>query len=246
MSVPPQDTGDDVLPPSSDGESSSGYCSIRHPDYGAGQRIPLGMPIDLDALSNLPNVPSWLIVAYRMGNFIPYGCRVKPPHYNNPDVECSSTTKRPHKGIDIGSGKPFYRAPIFATADGVVAKAQQTNRSEGRYIKINHGNGFETLYMHLDEILVTEGQSVQAGCIIGYMGHSGGNADQTKPRMGIDMTHLHYEIRYSSGETVVATPDGGTVSIVRKDSECPNGCETVKRKFWPAIKPNDFMTYYER
>ena len=39
--------------------------------------------------------------------------------------------------------------------------------------------------------------------------------------------------------------DGAVVSIVRGDPDCPQNCESQWCKFYPAIKPNDFMTYYE-
>ena len=225
--------------------SDAGYCAVRHPHYSAGQKIPLGMPIDLELLSSKPGVIPWLIQAYRMGRFIPYGCRLLPEYYNQPDVECSAETKRPHKGVDVGMGRFFYQTPVFATADGVVERAKATNGSAGKYIKIDHGNNFKTLYMHLDQILVSPGQRVSAGCVIGYMGHTGGNADQTNPSMEINMTHLHYEIHYNGTAHVINAPDGGVVSIVRRDPDCPQNCETEQRKFYPAIKPNDFMTYYE-
>lgn len=86
-----------------------------------------------------------------------------------------------HKGVDIGvrSG-----TPVHATADGRVTTARwDTNL--GAYIKINHGNGIYTVYGHLSQIDVGEGQLVKAGEQIGESGNSGRT---TSP-------HLHYEVR---------------------------------------------------
>ncbi len=86
-----------------------------------------------------------------------------------------------HQGVDIGvrSG-----TPVYSTADGRVITARwDTNL--GTYIKINHGNGVYTVYGHLNQIDVGEGQWVTAGQQIGESGNSGRT---TSP-------HLHYEVR---------------------------------------------------
>lgn len=53
-----------------------------------------------------------------------------------------------------------------------------------RYIQIDHGSGLETLYAHCSGICVTTGQQVQAGQIIGYVGHTGRATG----------SHLHLEV----------------------------------------------------
>lgn len=88
---------------------------------------------------------------------------------------------RQHHGIDIGgdSGTEIYAAlsgsVIFAgTADGY-----------GNYIKLKHGNGYETAYGHCKSIVVKEGQYVEKGQLIAYMGSTG---NSTGP-------HLHFEVK---------------------------------------------------
>ena len=57
--------------------------------------------------------------------------------------------------------------------------------SYGYYIQIDHGGGLETLYAHCSSICVTTGQQVQAGQVIGYVGHTG----------RVTGNHLHLEVR---------------------------------------------------
>ena len=57
--------------------------------------------------------------------------------------------------------------------------------SYGYYIQIDHGGGLETLYAHCSSICVTTGQQVQAGEVIGYVGHTG----------RVTGNHLHLEVR---------------------------------------------------
>ena len=63
--------------------------------------------------------------------------------------------------------------------------------SYGHCIQIGHGGGLETLYAHCSSICVTIGQQVQAGQVIGYVGHTG-------QVMG---NHLHLEVRINGSRT---------------------------------------------
>ena len=86
-----------------------------------------------------------------------------------------------HQGIDLAARS---RAPIYATADGVVTRAGW-NGGYGRVVYIKHPFGIETRYAHLARIRVKKGQSVSRGQKIGDMGNSGRSTG----------THLHYEVR---------------------------------------------------
>ena len=89
-----------------------------------------------------------------------------------------------HTGTDIACAEG---TPILAAADGVVTVANGLDSwggSYGYYIKINHGGGLETLYAHCSSICVTTGQQVQAGEVIGYVGHTGRATGN----------HLHFEV----------------------------------------------------
>ena len=90
-----------------------------------------------------------------------------------------------HTGTDIACAEG---TPILAAADGVVTVANGLDSwggSYGYYIQIDHGGGMETLYAHCSSICVTTGQQVQAGQVIGYVGHTG----------RVTGNHLHLEVR---------------------------------------------------
>jgi len=89
---------------------------------------------------------------------------------------------RPHNGLDFAAP---VRSPIYATGDGVVTYADG-GTTYGNVVFINHGYGFETRYGHMSQFIVSVGQSIKRGQILGYVGNtglSGGN-------------HLHYEVLY--------------------------------------------------
>ena len=90
-----------------------------------------------------------------------------------------------HTGTDIACAEG---TPILAAADGTVTAANGLDSwggSYGYYIQIDHGGGLETLYAHCSSICVTTGQQVQAGEVIGYVGHTG----------RVTGNHLHWEVR---------------------------------------------------
>ena len=89
-----------------------------------------------------------------------------------------------HTGTDIACAEG---TPILAAADGIVTVANGLDSwggSYGYYIQINHGGGLETLYAHCSSICVSTSQQVQAGQIIGYVGHTGRATG----------SHLHLEV----------------------------------------------------
>ena len=89
-----------------------------------------------------------------------------------------------HTGTDIACAEG---TPILAAADGIVTVANGLDSwggSYGYYIQIDHGGGLETLYAHCSSICVTTGQQVQAGQVIGYVGHTGRASG----------SHLHLEV----------------------------------------------------
>jgi len=85
-----------------------------------------------------------------------------------------------HEGIDISTPRS---EPVLATADGVVARSGWAGEY-GKAIEIVHGDRYETLYGHLEETLVAEGQRVRRGDRVGRVGSTGRS---TAP-------HLHYEV----------------------------------------------------
>lgn len=94
-----------------------------------------------------------------------------------------------HSGTDIAAPEG---SPILSAADGAVVVANALDSwggSYGYYVKIDHGNGIETLYAHCSAICVSVGQQVQAGQVIGYVGQTGRATG----------SHLHFEL-YQGGQ----------------------------------------------
>ncbi len=88
-----------------------------------------------------------------------------------------------HNGVDLA----IYRgAPIYASKSGYVTTAVY-NYSWGNYVVINHMDGFSTLYGHMDSYIVKEGQYVNQGDVIGYVGTTGWSTGY----------HLHFTIFYN-------------------------------------------------
>jgi murein DD-endopeptidase MepM/ murein hydrolase activator NlpD len=89
-----------------------------------------------------------------------------------------------HPGIDVGA---WTGAPVKAADGGYVAVATGGwNGGYGNHVIVDHGNGFVTLYAHLNSIIVRPGENIARGQQVGTVGVTG---NSTGP-------HLHFEIRY--------------------------------------------------
>ena len=75
--------------------------------------------------------------------------------------------------------------PIYATKSGTVTAATY-NEYNGYYVAINHNDGYTSLYAHMTNFVVSVGQTVSQGEVIGYVGSTGYS---TGP-------HMHFEITY--------------------------------------------------
>lgn len=107
------------------------------------------------------------VPGYRI--FSPYGKRGRGFHY----------------GVDI-SGPGINGKPILAVADGVVIKANSSDRwghGWGYHVMLDHGSGYATQYAHMSSVAVRPGQHVKAGEVIGYVGNTGQSYG----------AHLHFE-----------------------------------------------------
>ncbi|MFO0697599.1 MAG: M23 family metallopeptidase [Nitrospira sp.] len=89
--------------------------------------------------------------------------------------------RNPHNGEDIGAP---LGTPVAATNDGVV-KLTVDHFFSGKGIFLDHGLGFYSMYFHLSEVLVKDGEVVKAGQIVGKVGASG---RATGP-------HLHWGVK---------------------------------------------------
>jgi murein DD-endopeptidase MepM/ murein hydrolase activator NlpD len=87
-----------------------------------------------------------------------------------------------HPAVDIAAPEG---TPIKAADSGYVAVVGRSDTGYGRYVLIDHGNGFQTLYGHFSVMFVEVGQSVGKGQTIGLCGSTG---KSTGP-------HVHFEIK---------------------------------------------------
>ncbi|MFN6117514.1 MAG: M23 family metallopeptidase [Flavobacteriales bacterium] len=107
-----------------------------------------------------------------------YGMRIHPIH----------KIPKFHAGMDFTAKQG---TPIYATGDGRVTFADYATNGYGRHVVIDHGFGYGTLYAHLSELKVRNGQKVKRGDVIGLVGNTGLSAGP----------HLHYEV-HKNGQPV--------------------------------------------
>ncbi len=89
-----------------------------------------------------------------------------------------------HTGVDF---KAAIGTEVYAPADGIVVKSRKFDPGGyGKMIIISHNFAFKTLFGHLSDVLVNEGDVIKKGSLIGLTGNSGQTSGP----------HLHYEIRF--------------------------------------------------
>lgn len=92
--------------------------------------------------------------------------------------------ERMHNGIDLSA---YRNQPIYAAKSGKVTVTSYQANGAGHYVSINHGDGFSSIYMHMEKYIVSVGDYVTAGQVIGYAGDSGLSKG----------VHLHFGISYN-------------------------------------------------
>lgn len=127
--------------------------------------------------SNTVNGITWIVPCKYKRVSSAYGWRIHPVY----------GYKKFHYGIDLAANQG---TPIVASRSGKVIKATYDS-SAGYYVTIDHGDGFESRYLHMTHYIVKKGDYVTAGQVIGYVGSTGAS---TGP-------HLHFGIKYK-GEHV--------------------------------------------
>lgn len=91
---------------------------------------------------------------------------------------------RMHNGIDMACPAG---TPIYATRAGTVTRTAYQASGAGNYVSINHLDGFSSIYMHMTHYVVSQGQTVSQGQLIGYVGNTGISTGD----------HLHFGISYA-------------------------------------------------
>ena len=103
----------------------------------------------------------------------PYGQRIHPV-----------TGRRAfHGGIDLAA--PFG-TPVYAAAEGTVESVAR-DAWLGLSVRINHHDGYQTVYAHLQEVTVTQGETIHDHTVVGYVGSTGMSTN----------AHLHFEVWFN-------------------------------------------------
>lgn len=89
---------------------------------------------------------------------------------------------RSHNGVDIGADA----GTEICAADGGEVTYAGNMSGYGKYIVIDHHNGYETAYAHCSDLLVEVGENVSRGQIIAHMGSTGNSSGP----------HLHFEVKH--------------------------------------------------
>ena len=103
-------------------------------------------------------------------------------------IDPFTKVRKMHNGMDFTANTG---APIYATGDGVVERADNTASGYGNHVVIRHGFGYESLYAHLSKYNCRPGQRVKRGDVIGYVGSTGRS----------EGPHCHYEV-HKDGKVV--------------------------------------------
>lgn len=120
----------------------------------------------------------------------------------------------PHTGVDIGGMEKG--TPVYAAGKGTVKEAG-FNGTEGNFVRVDHGNGQETLYAHCEKLLVKTGDAVELGQTIATVGSTG---QSTGP-------HLHFEF------------------LVNGEARDPEAMLQSGRDTPKAVRPSKIEEYYE-
>ncbi|MEZ0129032.1 M23 family metallopeptidase [Flavobacterium sp. LBUM151] len=103
-------------------------------------------------------------------------------------IDPFTKVRKMHNGMDFTAPTG---TPVYATGDGVVARADDAASGFGNHVVIRHGFGYESLYAHLSKYNCRAGQQVKRGDIVGYVGSTGRS----------EGPHCHYEV-HKDGKVV--------------------------------------------
>lgn len=133
-----------------------------------------------------------LLEGVSLGNPLPIKWRSAVTSEYGPRIDPIDGSADFHTGIDL---KAPEGTDIMVALDGVVVTVVFNDTGYGNHVKINHGNGIETLYGHCSAIFVVEEQEVEQGEVVAAVGNTGKSTGD----------HLHFELRIN-GKTVNPRP----------------------------------------
>ena len=92
-----------------------------------------------------------------------------------------------HNGVDIATGMGGSMPPLLSCKSGTVVRAGWDPWGLGLHVRIDHGDGYETVYGHMSRIDVSYGENVKRGEVIGLMGSTGRSTG----------AHVHFMVKYN-------------------------------------------------
>jgi biotin carboxyl carrier protein len=128
-------------------------------------------------LTNTTKMFSWPIDPARFWLSSLYGPRKNPSGWKF------------HHGLDMAA---MRGTPVKAVAPGQVVEVRYDMRGYGKMVMVEHSSQHKTRYAHLDKVLVSVGQQVERGTVLGRVGATGNVRS-----MGFDGSHLHFEVLVS-------------------------------------------------
>ena len=153
-------------------DTNQAYKDAKYEEWLATSEAP--KPSTSTGSSNAPaSNAKWLLPCKYKKFTSPYGWRIHPV----------DKIRKFHYGVDLANNKG---TDIVASRSGEVVLATY-NSSAGYYVKIDHGDGFASVYMHLTHYTVKVGDKVTAGQKVGEMGSTGKSTG----------SHLHFGILYN-------------------------------------------------
>ena len=153
------------------------YDDVKYQEWLATSVPPTTKPVtkpNAGGAANTVNGITWLVPCNYVYFSSPFGYRWHP----------LDGKWKMHNGVDLAA---YMNTPIVATRSGVVTYTDFERYGAGNYVVINHGDGYRSVYMHMTRYIVSPGQYVSAGEVIGYVGSSGAS----------DGPHLHFGISYN-------------------------------------------------
>lgn len=134
--------------------------------------------------------------------------------------------------FNLADGSEDRGRPVLVSAPGTVTRVEDKGEeSYGRWVEVDHGDGWTTRYAHLDEQAVSIGQKLEAGSLIGKLGSTGRSSGP----------HLHFEQR-QGGEAVKCTFDGRPALYWGKQEYVSNNAEGGTPTPPPETAPGTVVT----
>lgn len=154
-------------------QTEQDYEEAKHAEWLAANPPKPSTPSYTEPSYAPPSSAGWMVPCSYSSFTSPFGMRNHPIY----------GYEKMHNGVDLSAPSG---TPIYATRSGTVTTATY-GASGGYYVYINHGDGFTSIYLHMTHYIVSPGQSVSQGQVIGYVGSTGAS---TGP-------HLHFGIIYN-------------------------------------------------